>query len=108
MRERLSPTFSIEDVGDNLSRMDQALFEGFVTRDASGVLVVSPPDQIEHRARFTEPMFRELAGFLVEKYDSIVIDGGRWLADELVLAALDSASSVFLVMNQRFPAIRNA
>ncbi len=103
-----APQHSIEDVGDNLSRMDQALFEGFVTRDASGVLVVSPPDQIEHRARFTEPMFRELAGFLVEKYDSIVIDGGRWLADELVLAALDSASSVFLVMNQRFPAIRNA
>ena len=103
-----APQHSLEEVGENLSRMDQALFEGFVTRDASGMLLVSPPDQFEHRVRFTEPMFREFAGFLVEKYDSVIIDGGRWIADELVLAALDSASMVFLVLNQRFPAIRNA
>jgi pilus assembly protein CpaE len=103
-----TPQHSLEEIGDNLSRMDQALFEGFVTRDPTGVLLVSPPDQMEHRVRFTEPMFRELAGFLVEKYDSVVIDAGRAIADELVLAALDSATAVFLVLNQRFPAIRNA
>jgi len=103
-----APQHSLEEVGDNLSRMDQALFEGFVTRDPSGLLLASPPDHVEHRIRFTESMFREFAGFLVEKYESVVIDAGRWLSDEIVLAALDSASVVFLVVTQRFPAIRNA
>jgi Flp pilus assembly CpaE family ATPase len=88
--------------------MDQALFEGFVTRDPLGFLLVGPPDQAEQRANFSEPMFREFANFLVEKYESIVIDAGRWLTDEVVLAALQSSSTIFLVMTQHFPAIRNA
>ena len=57
---------------------------------------------------FTEPMFREFASFLVEKYEAIVIDAGRWISDEVVLAALQSSSAIFLVITQEFPSIRNA
>jgi pilus assembly protein CpaE len=103
-----TPQHSLQEVADNLSRMDQALFEGLVVRDPLGFLLVSPPDQIEQRFLFGEPMFREFASFLVEHYQSIVVDAGRWLADEVVLAALQSSATVFLVMNQQFPAIRNA
>jgi len=88
--------------------MDQALFEGFVMRDPLGFFLVGPPDSAEHRAYFTEPMLREFTTFLVEKYESIVVDAGRHLADEVVLGALQSSSSIFLVTTQEFPAIRNA
>jgi septum formation inhibitor-activating ATPase MinD len=44
----------------------------------------------------------------VEKYQTVVIDAGRWISDELVAAALQSSSAIFLVMGQDFPAIRNA
>ena len=108
MQAGSSPQHTLQDVGENLARMDQALFEGFVTRDPLGFFLVGPPDHAEQRAHFTEPMFRELANFLVEKYESIVIDAGRWLADEVVLAALQSSSAIFLVVTQHFPAIRNA
>src|SRR4029077_16926606 len=73
-----------------------------------GFFLVGPPDQAEHRMPLTESMFREFVSFLVEKYESIVIDAGRWVADEVVLAALQSSSSIFLVITQKFPAIRNA
>jgi len=53
-------------------------------------------------------MFREFATFLVEKYDAIVIDGGRAVSDEVVLAAAQISASVFLVIDQEFPSIRNA
>ena len=97
------------EVGENLARMDQALFEGFVTRDPLGFFLVGPPDQAgASRPRSPKPMFREFASFLVEKYESIVIDAGRWIADEVVLAALQSSSTIFLVITQEFPAIRNA
>jgi pilus assembly protein CpaE len=103
-----APQHSLEDVGDNLARLDQALFEGFVARDPLGFFLVGPADHAEHRSRFSEPMFRQFTDFLVEKYESIVIDAGRWLTDEVVLAALESSTTVFLVTTQRFPSIRNA
>lgn len=103
-----SPQYTLMEVGENLSRMDQALFEGFVTRDPLGFFVVGPPDSLEHRGFFTEPMFREFATFLVEKYESIVVDAGKMVSDEVVLGALQVASTVFLVVNQEFASIRNA
>ena len=53
-------------------------------------------------------MFREFATFLVEKYDSIVIDGGRAISNETVMAAAQVSTMVFLVVDQEFPSIRNA
>jgi pilus assembly protein CpaE len=103
-----SPQYTLLEVGENLNRMDQALFEGFVTRDPLGFFLVGPPDALEQRGYFTEHMFREFATFLVEKYDAIVIDGGRAISDEVVLSACQVSSSVFLVTSQDLPSIRNA
>jgi pilus assembly protein CpaE len=103
-----SPQYTLSEVAENLSRMDQALFEGFVTRDPLGFFLVGPPDALEQRGYFTEHMFREFATFLVEKYDAIVIDGGSAISDEVVLGACQVSSAVFLVTNQELPCIRNA
>jgi pilus assembly protein CpaE len=108
MQTGSAPQHTLQEVGENLPRLDQALFEGLVVRDPLGFFLVGPPDQAEHRISLTESMFREFASFLVEKYESIVIDAGRWVADEVVLAALQSSSTIFLVITQKFPAIRNA
>src|ERR1051325_519348 len=72
-----TPQYTLMEVAENLERLDQALFEGFVTRDPLGFYLVGPPDALENRGLFSEHMFREFATFLVEKYDSIVVDGGR-------------------------------
>jgi pilus assembly protein CpaE len=103
-----SPQYTLMEVADNLGRMDQALFEGFVTRDPLGFFLVGPPDSLEQHGQFTESMLREFATFLVEKYDAIVVDGGRAISQEIVLAAAQVSASVFLVIDQEFPAIRNA
>jgi pilus assembly protein CpaE len=108
MQVGASPQHTLHEVGEGLARMDQALFEGLVTRDPLGFFLVGPPEQVEHRVNFTEAMFREFANFLVEKYEWICVDAGRWITDDVVLAALQSSSTIFLVMNQEFPAVRNA
>jgi pilus assembly protein CpaE len=108
MQTGASPQHSLLDVADNLARLDAALFEGLTVRDALGFHLIGPPPEMEHRLAFTEPMFREFASFLVEKYEAVVIDAGRWISDEVVLAALQSASSIFLTITQQFPSIRNA
>jgi len=103
-----SPQYTLMEVAENLDRMDQALFEGFVTRDPLGFFLVGPPDALEHRGTFTEHMFREFATFLIEKYDAVVVDGGRSVSDEVVLAAAQVSTGVFLVIDQEYPSIRNA
>ena len=108
MQLGLNPQYTLAEVGENLDRMDQSLFEGFVTRDSLGFYVVGPPDALEHSVYFTEAMFRDFSTFLVEKYESIVVDCGRALLDETVLAALQTAGTIFVVTTQDFPALRNA
>lgn len=103
-----APQYTLQEVGENLDRMDQSLFEGFIARDPLGFFVVGPPDSLDQKPYFTEPMLREFLTFLVEHYDAIVIDAGRSISDEVVLAALQSSSSIFLTLDQRFPAVRNA
>jgi pilus assembly protein CpaE len=108
MQTGASPQHSLLDIADNLGRLDAALFEGLAVRDPLGFHLVAPPAEIERRLPFSEPMFREFASFLVENHEAIVIDAGRWISDEVVLGALQSASSIFLVITQQFPSIRNA
>jgi pilus assembly protein CpaE len=104
-----TPQYTLAEVGDNLDRMDQTLFEGFVSRDPAGFFYVGPPDSLEaNRGAFTDSMLREFATFLVEKYECIVIDAGRNINDDLALAALQVSTSVFLVSTQEFPAVRSA
>ncbi len=104
----VNPQSTLVEIGENLERLDQQLFEGFVTRDPLGFFLVGPPDSLENTGYFTEPMFREFATFLVEKYDSVVVDLGTNITSELGTGALQVASQVFLVMTQELPAIRNA
>jgi pilus assembly protein CpaE len=103
-----TPQYTLLEVAENLERLDQALFEGFVTRDPLGFFLVGPPDALEHTAPFSDHMFREFATFLVDKYDCIVVDGGRAVSNETVLAAAQVSAAVFLVVDQDFPSIRNA
>ncbi len=103
-----TPQYTLLEVGENLARMDQALFEGFVTRDPLGFFLVGPADSLENRDYFTEPMLRDFANFLVERYESIVIDAGRLVSDEVILSALHVSTAVFMVMDQEYASVRNA
>ena len=38
------------EVAENLEKLDQPLFEGFVTRDPLGFFLVGPPDALEQSA----------------------------------------------------------
>ena len=108
MQVGAAPQYTLAEVAENMGRMDQALFESFVTRDPLGFFLIGPADLPEQRGYFTETMFREFAAFLIEKYDSVVIDAGRNLNDEVVMGACRTSTMIFLTLNQEFPSIRNA
>jgi pilus assembly protein CpaE len=102
------PQYTLLEVAENLSRLDQTLFEGFVTRDPCGFYLVGPPDNLEQRGFFTDYQLKEFVTFLVEKHEAVVVDAGVAINDDLILAAMQVSSSVFLVLTQELAAIRNA
>jgi pilus assembly protein CpaE len=108
MQVGAAPQYTLAEVADNLNRMDQALFESFVTRDPLGFYLIGPSDTLEHRSYFSEAMFRDFSTFLIEKYESTVVDAGKNINDEVVAGACQVSTLVFLVVNQEFAAIRNA
>lgn len=108
MQVGAAPQYTLAEVADNLTRMDQALFESLVTRDPLGFYLIGPSDTLEHRAYFSEAMFRDFSTFLIEKYDDTVVDAGKNINDEVVAGACQVSTLVFLVVNQEFASIRNA
>ena len=108
MQVGAAPQYTLAEVAGNINRMDQALFESFVTRDPLGFFLIGPADAPEQRDYFNASIFREFAAFLIEKYESIVVDGGRNLNDESVMGACQVSTMIFLVVTQEFASIRNA
>jgi len=108
MQVGASPQYTLAEVAENLTRMDQALFESFVMRDPLGFYLIGPSDMLEHRGYFTESMFREFSTFLIEKYDATVVDAGRNINDDVVAAACQVSTMIFLVLDQSFASVRNA
>jgi pilus assembly protein CpaE len=103
-----APQYTLMEVADNMAKLDQALFEGFVTRDPLGFFLVGPPDSLDNRNFFSDHMFREFATFLIEKYDSVVVDAGKNINDDVVMSACQVSSTIFLVVTQELPSLRNA
>jgi pilus assembly protein CpaE len=108
MQAGAAPQYTLAEVAENLNRMDQALFESFVTRDPLGFYLIGPSDTLEQRSYFSAAMFREFATFLIEKYESTVIDAGKNINDEVVAGACQVSTMIFLVVSQEFASIRNA
>jgi pilus assembly protein CpaE len=103
----LHPQYSIYDVIENLDRLDQSMLEGITTRDALGFSVLTPPDDLEKARMIRGDHIKEIATFLIEKYDAVVVDASRGL-DETLLGCLELSESIFVVLTQEFLAVRNA
>ncbi|MBI2815760.1 MAG: AAA family ATPase [Acidobacteria bacterium] len=99
--------YSIADAVENLDRLDQSMLEGILARDALGFSVLCAPEEIEKSRLIGEQQVRDIASILVERFDVVVVDGSRGL-DGLLLSCLELSNSIFLMLTQEFPALRNA
>jgi pilus assembly protein CpaE len=99
--------YSLSDAAENLDQLDQAMLDGIMARDPLGFSVLCAPEEVEKSRLITEQHLREIAGFLVERYDAVVVDGSRAL-DDLLLSCLELSETIFVVLTEDFPAVRNA
>src|SRR6266571_7405710 len=99
--------YSLADVAENLDQLDQAMLEGILARDPLGFSVLCAPGDPERARLIGEEHLREIGSFLIQGFDAVVVDGSRAL-DGLLLSCLELSESIFVVLTEEFPAVRNA
>lgn len=99
--------YSLADVAENLDELDQVMLEGIMARDPLGFSVLCAPPEFEKSWKIGEQHMREIGSFLIQHYDAVVVDGSHaW--DGLLLSCLELSESIFVVLTEEFPAVRNA
>ncbi|MGE5834857.1 MAG: AAA family ATPase [Acidobacteriota bacterium] len=101
----VEPRFSIVDALENAHRLDEAFLRGLVVRAKPGVDVLASPDRPSTKQPDSRHV-RTLIERLATHYRSVVLDVPR--SDFGLFDALETVSSVLLVVNQELPTVRRA
>ena len=103
----MEPTHTMGDIAKNVGRLDETFLMSALSKHASGVYVLPSVDAVEDIGMLTPEAVERTLELLQTMFDYILIDGGDSLADT-TLAALNLASTVYLVCNLTLPVLRNS
>ncbi len=103
----LEPKFSITNLIENLTRMDDALLTSLLTPYSSTVSLLPAPRDVDAAIGVQAAQVREVIELLRKRFEYVVIDLVH-LFDEVTLAALDQADEILLVLNTEIMTIRSA
>jgi pilus assembly protein CpaE len=102
----VDPKYSIADMVENRSRLDDSLITSFVTPYSSRLSLLAAPKQADSADEIEPEHIFEVLQRLRESYEYVVIDPQHTF-DAITLAALDQSDEIMLVLSLDIPAIRS-
>lgn len=106
VQEKKAPA-TIADIARDINRLDAALLEAVAVRITDNFSILAAPNEpgqaTDIRAEHIEAILQQA----VTQYDAVLLDVPRHV-DEIMMTALDHASSVFVVLQASVPQLRNA
>jgi len=103
----VEPKFSIVDLVENRSRLDDQLISSYITPHSSQLSLLAAPRETDSGDAVKAEDVIETIQILRERFDYVVIDPQHTF-DENTLAALDQADDILLPLTLDIPSIRNA
>jgi len=100
------PDYTLQDVAQNISRLDLALLRKSLTKHSSGVYLLPRPVQIEDADQITNEDFKRVLGLLKASFTHLVIDLSKSYS-RLDMAALEAAKHILLLTQLDLPCLRN-
>ena len=100
------PDYTIQDVAENITRLDYSLLKRSLTKHACGAFLLPRPVQIDTRSPVTPDELRRVVALLKATFTHLVIDVSKSYGP-LDIAALESADTVLLVTQLDLPCLRN-
>jgi pilus assembly protein CpaE len=100
------PEYTIQDVAENISRLDYSLLKRSLTQHECGAFLLPRPIQIEDTPPLTPDELRRVVALLKATFSHLIIDVGKSL-NALDLAAIEISDTFLLVSQLDLPSLRN-
>lgn len=101
------PDYTIQDVAENVARLDYALLKRSLTKHACGAFLLPRPVEVEDRTTITPEVLRRVIALLKATFTHLVIDIGKSFGPT-DMAALEISDVILLVVQLDLPSLRNA
>ena len=102
----VDPKYSIAEVVENHSRLDEALIMSFVTPCTSNLSLLAAPKQADSADEIEPEHVFAVLQRLRQSFDYVILDPQHTF-DSITLAALDQSDEIVLVLSLDIPAIRS-
>ncbi len=100
------PEYTIQDVAENITRLDYSLLKRSLTRHECGAFLLPRPVHVEHAAGVSADELRRIVALLKATFTHLIIDTSKSF-NALDMAALDVADQCLLVSQLDLSSLRN-
>lgn len=100
------PDYTIQDVAENINRLDYALLKRSLTKHDCGAFLLPRPVHMDVRPSFTPDELRRMIALLKATFTHLVIDVSKSYSP-IDIAAMEASNSVLLVTQLDLPCLRN-
>lgn len=100
------PDYTIQDVAENITRLDYSLLKRSLTKHECGAFLLPRPVQMEDCTSVTPDEFRRVVALLKATFTHLVIDISKSY-NPLDMAAMDVSDNILLVTQLDLPCLRN-
>jgi pilus assembly protein CpaE len=101
------PDYTIQDVADNISRLDYALLKRSLTKHDCGLFLLPRPVEMDDHPPMSPDELRRVIALLKATFTHLVIDLSKSFTP-LDLAAMEVSDTILLVTQLDLPSLRNA
>lgn len=101
------PDYTIQDVADNITRLDFSLLKRSLTKHDCGAYLLPRPAEMDVRLPMSAEELRRVIALLKSTFSHLVVDIGKSY-EELDVATLEVANTILLVTQLDLPSLRNA
>ncbi|MBC7819383.1 MAG: AAA family ATPase [Planctomycetaceae bacterium] len=100
------PDYTIQDVADNISRLDYSLLKRSLTKHSSGAYLLPRPVQMDERPAISPDELRRVISLLKATFTHLILDISKSFS-ALDIAAMECSDSVLLISQLDLPCLRN-
>ncbi|HUQ70027.1 MAG TPA: AAA family ATPase, partial [Planctomycetaceae bacterium] len=101
------PEYTIQDVADNITRLDYSLLKRSLTKHDCGAFLLPRPVELDARSPITPDELKRVVSLLKATFTHLVVDLSKSYTP-LDLAAMEMSDSILLVTQLDLPSLRNA
>ncbi len=100
------PDYTIQDVAENITRLDYSLLKRSLTRHDCGLFLLPRPVHLDDDVRITADQLRRVIALLKTTFTHLIIDTSKSFGP-LDIAAMETAENVLLITQLDLPCLRN-